>query len=179
MSEHNPQQKEALGRMMVEGFRKGDAEIVAGCLKRGADPDVPVQDDDSGARRPVLHWAAYYFNEKGMQAMLDHGADIEARDDEGETALMCAIRRYKPEAVEFLMRHGANPVAQNHAGVVALDLARTLSANHPSYRAAREKIIKSLTADYGAAAPQLQLQPETLPPPVTFGQKPKGHKFSV
>ena len=181
MSDLNQQQKEALGRMMVEGFKNNDAEIIAGCLRRGADPDVSVQDGDSGAKRPVLHWGAYHFNEKGLQAMLDHGANIEARDADGNTALVYAITNFKEEAVEFLMKHGADPLAQNRHGTVALDIARGLRTDYASYEKARGRILKMLTNDYGqlpATSPE-KSEPETPKPPVSFEKKPGPNKFIV
>ncbi|MEZ0225626.1 MAG: ankyrin repeat domain-containing protein [Alphaproteobacteria bacterium] len=149
MKELTSQQKEALGRMMVEGARKGDPEVVEGCLKRDADPDVSVQDGDSGARKPVLHWVAYHFNEKCMKAMLDYGANLEARDGNGETALFYAIRNFKVEAVAFLMKNGADPLAQSYDKTVALDVARGLRTDYATYEEQRGKIIKALTKDYG------------------------------
>jgi ankyrin repeat protein len=149
MSDLTREQKEALGRMMVEGCKKGDVDIVTGCLKRGGDPDVSVQDGDSGPKRPVLHWAAYHFNEKTMQALIDGGANLEARDGDGDTALFMAMRNQKPAAVECLMKNGADPLAQNYSKVVALDIARTMRTDYAEYRENRASIIKALTKDYG------------------------------
>lgn len=149
MTDLTREQKEALGRMIVEGCKKGDVEIVQGCLRRGADPDVSVQDGDSGPRRPVLHWASYHFNDKTMQALIDGGANLEARDGDGETALFMAIRNSRTAAVECLMKNGADPLAQNYGKVVVLDVARGLRSDYDSYIATRNKIIKALTKDYG------------------------------
>jgi ankyrin repeat protein len=153
------QQKEALGRMMVEGCKKGDADVVLGCLKRGADPDVCVAESDSSAHRPVLHWAAFHFNEKCMQALVDYGANLEAQDTKGETALFFAIRNLKVPAVQFLMKSGADPLAMSSDKTVALDVARNLRTDYNSYAQQRDQIIKALTKDYGRA-------PEKQPPGV-------------
>jgi ankyrin repeat protein len=149
MTELTREQKEALGRMIIEGCKKGDVEIVKGCLKRGADPDVQVQDGDTSPRRPVLHWAAYHFNEKTLQALVDGGATLEARDDDGDTALFVAIRNSRTGAVECLMKNGADPLAQNYSKLVVLDVARGLRSDYDTYAATRDKIIKALTRDYG------------------------------
>ncbi len=141
---------------------------------------MSVQDGDSGARRPVLHWGAYHFNEKGLQAMIDHGANLEARDGEGNTALVYAITNFKEEAVAFLMKSGADPLAQNKQGTVALDVARGLRTDYDSYAKARARIVKLLTKDYGAPPPAPQKpEPETPPPPVAFDKKPGANKFSI
>ena len=191
MKEINQQQKEALGRIMVEGVKKSDAEVVVGCLKRGGDPDVSVQDGDSGPRKPVLHWAAVNFNEKCMQALLDHGANLEARDGDGETALFCAIRNTKIDAVAFLMKNGADPLAQNNSRAVALDIARGLRTDHQYYVQQRDTMIKTLMKDYGppperqprrvqddAAAPVTQEDIQILKP-ITLQPKKGKHGFNL
>jgi hypothetical protein len=143
----NMQQKEALARAMVEGLKRGDPEIVEGCLAQGGDPDVCVQDGDEGASRPVLHWVARYFNERAARAIVDHG-NVDARDPRGETALFFAIANRNPQAVAFLMKNGASPLAQNKDGTVALDVARKLGSGY-SGDARHTQILKAVTKDYG------------------------------
>ena len=173
MTDLTREQKEALGRMIIEGCKKGDVDIVRGCLKRGADPDVLVQDGDSGPRRPVLHWAAYHFNEKTMQALIDGGANLEARDNDGDTALFMAIKNSRTGAVECLMKNGADPLAQNYGKIVVLDVARGLRSDYDSYAAIRNQIIKALTKDYGPPReaarerkPAEAAEPPPPPPPL-------------
>ena len=149
MTELTREQKEALGCMIVEGAKKGDADIVRGCLRRGADPDVAVQDGGSGPRKPALHWVARHFNEAAAQALVDGGANLEARDADGETALFVAIRDANSGAVDFLMKNGADPLAQSYNKTVAMDIARGLRTDYAEYRQVRDKIIKSLTKDWG------------------------------
>ena len=173
MTDLTREQKEALGKMMIEGCKKGDPEIIQGCFKRGADPDVSVQDGDSGARKPVLHWAAYHFNEKAMQTIIDGGANLETRDPGGDTALFVAIRNSRTAAVECLMRNGADPLAQNDSKQVAMDLARALREDYDQYATIRKQIIKALTKDYGLpreqsrkpAQPANDVVADIMPPP--------------
>lgn len=179
MSDLSREQKEALGRMIVEGLKAGDAEIVRGCFLRGADPDVLVQDGDSGVKKPVLHWIAAHFNAAAAKTIIDNGANLEVRDADGDTALMFAIRKSNPEAVEFLMKNGADPVAQNYAKAVALDLARGLRQDYDFYTTQRMKIIKALTKDYGfgegkgakprASAPEAAAEKTEAPAPSAAG----------
>lgn len=189
MKDLSREQKEALGRMIVEGCRKGDADVVAGCLKRGADPDVSVTEGDSGARKPVLHWAAYHFDEKCMQALVEYGANLEARDADGETALFHAIRNFKVPAVQFLMKSGADPLAQSNNKTVALDVARNLRTDYTSYAQQRDQIIKALTKDYGPIPeePARSVQDDTPAPqgdiqvlkPIALQPKRRGHGFHL
>lgn len=195
MSALNKEQQQALGRMMLEGFRKGDAGIIRGCLARGADPNVAVQDGGTGQARPALHWAAYHYSEGCMKALLESGADIEARDPAlGETALYFAVESGKAEAVELLMQSGADPVAQAKNGTVVMDVALWLRQDYDYDRQLRDKIIKALAKDYGEKpAPQEQSEsapqeafnenakPRGIAAPKTasFGQKPGGKGFSL
>jgi ankyrin repeat protein len=83
-----------------------------------------------------------------MQALIEGGANLEARDEDGETALFMAIRNTKTAAVECLMKNGADPLAQSANKLVALDVARGLRTDYTEYARARDKIIKALTRDY-------------------------------
>jgi hypothetical protein len=149
---YNQKQMESFGRLVLEGLIKGDAEMVEGCLARGVDPNVSVPEPAGGAARPLLHWAARHFNEKCAQALLDRGANIEGRDGDGETPLFYAIRNSNVPAVDFLMKNGADPVAQNDKGVCACDIARGLRTDYDSYAKTRDKILKLLSRSAPAPA---------------------------
>ena len=78
----------------------------------------------------VLHIAAQCANEKMVRFLLDHGANIEALDDEGGTPLMLACNfgftPFKPSSaiISLLLDVGANPNTQDKAGNTALKLIR-------------------------------------------------------
>jgi hypothetical protein len=52
--------------------------------------------------------------------LLDQGAEVEARDDEGRTALMWAVMMGRTRVVELLKRRGADVNAVDHRGCSAL-----------------------------------------------------------
>ncbi|MDE1151296.1 MAG: ankyrin repeat domain-containing protein [Micavibrio sp.] len=135
--------------MMLDGINKKDPEIIRGCLLQGGNPDVPVKETEKGPLRPLLHWAMRNFNEAAAKELLDASSSVDVRDPAGNTALFYAIEMRDKAAVEFLMKNGADPVAQNNAGVVAMDVARNIDGY---YAAARDLVIKALTHDYGIAA---------------------------
>jgi ankyrin repeat protein len=86
-----------------------------------------------------------------MQAALDHGADVNARDPKGRTALMMlAISQYvTPEMVQALIDRGANVDAKSPQGLNALDYALRLG---------RQPIIDVFT--------RAGLKPTAVTPPV-------------
>jgi ankyrin repeat protein/uncharacterized protein YecT (DUF1311 family) len=58
-----------------------------------------------------------------VTTLLDHGADINAPDPLGETALMAAVRARRQDRVEMLLDRGANVNVHNRMGRTALHLA--------------------------------------------------------
>jgi hypothetical protein len=68
--------------------------------------------------------------------LLAEGAPVDARDSDGETALMKSIRANQPETAALLRRRGADPDLENRAGVSARDMAR--AAGEPALERALE-----------------------------------------
>ena len=71
-----------------------------------------------------LHQAALEGNAKGITSLLATGADVNARDANGRTALMIAASAGKTDVVELLLVKGANPnMADYKEGRTALIVA--------------------------------------------------------
>ena len=65
-----------------------------------------------------LHFAAFLGCGVGIvNALLDAGADIEARDLGGETPLRFAVESGNPETVKALLNAGADREARNTDGM--------------------------------------------------------------
>ena len=58
--------------------------------------------------------------------LLARGAPVDAPDEDGETALMKAVRANRPAAAALLRRHGADPELKNRAGASARDMAASV-----------------------------------------------------
>lgn len=52
-----------------------------------------------------LHYAAYYGNIEYIEVLMNNGADLMARNDEGDTPLQVAIKESEEEAVELIEAH--------------------------------------------------------------------------
>lgn len=61
--------------------------------------------------------------EKIVSSLLDHGANIDTQDNDGETALMCATSRGEPTLVKLLLEYGADASITNNDGHNALSIA--------------------------------------------------------
>jgi ankyrin repeat protein len=101
----------------TEGHR---VETVKLLLARGADPDKRTW----GFGKTCLFLAAYGKNLQLAQALIDGGADVNATDENGNTALREANGMKSAKMVELLMKNGANPLITNKSGETMLDLAK-------------------------------------------------------
>ena len=51
-----------------------------------------------------------------VKLLLDHGADVNVKDEDGETPLFCASNNGHKEIVKLLLEHGADVNAKNNYG---------------------------------------------------------------
>src|SRR5437588_5141960 len=78
----------------------------------------------------LLHYAIMDHNEEQVLWLLDHGADINGADENGNSPLMLAIaNNLYPHTVKALLDRGADPFARNRDGSTALAVA--LDQNSP------------------------------------------------
>jgi hypothetical protein len=134
----------------------GEAELAAVLIRSGADPDAKeleghtslyrastedvarvllaagaTVDVASGPTRgTALHQASRRGYVSVAQALLDHGATIDARDAKGQTPLRRAVNCRQLQIVRLLVQHGADPRAADRRGVTARDVARTAEMKH-------------------------------------------------
>jgi uncharacterized protein len=103
---------------------RGFADTVCLLLNAGVDANQRYGNDLT-----ALMWAVGYEDGVGVRAvesvldlLLDGGAEIDAVDDRGRTALMIAAELAHPEIVEMLIRRGASQNLRGKGGKAALDL---------------------------------------------------------
>jgi ankyrin repeat protein len=84
-----------------------------------------------------LHYAAWKNNVESLKLLIEHGANINQNDEEGNTALMWATSE---EVWQFLIKQGADINKQNNDGLTPLDLALRMG----SYKACKYLIKKGV-----------------------------------
>ena len=98
---------------------------------------------DVNARDKAGRTALFYVrNVVGIQLLLDNGADVRVRDNDGRTVLFYEI--YDPETIDLLLDRGVDINARDDFGKTPLELALSDGINYGSFKWAQ------LLIDYGA-----------------------------
>ena len=93
---------------------------------------APAHPDDEGDDATPLHYAVSTERRDGREMevfrlVLDNGADVNARDADGETALLWAGRKGSVEMIRALIAEGADLGARNNAGQALWEVPSPLS----------------------------------------------------
>jgi len=122
----NPATPDSTGKPpIVYAAANGSAEIVGALLAAGIDVNARYANDLT-----VLMWAAGHVDTvppadgAALAALLlDRGAQVNAADNRGRTALMIAAEQGHAPIVAALIAHGADAAARDKQGKTARDLA--------------------------------------------------------
>ncbi len=99
--------------------RGGD--VVRALAHAGADVNA-----QTGVKQcSALHMAARRGNDSVAEALLDYGADIEARDSMGDSPLRRAVNCRKPGVATLLIARGADVNSRGSEGKTVLEAARS------------------------------------------------------
>ena len=100
----------------VQLCRFGSAKRLRSALKAGSDPNAAVD-----GLTPLMWGARDNLDKNVLSALIGAGADVNAQDPEGRTALMYAVKN--PAAVTTLMNAGARVDLLDKSGRSALEYA--------------------------------------------------------
>lgn len=109
---------------LLTAAASGDLNALARCIENG----VPVDFGCSGPLGTPLMRAASYGRLDIAAKLIELGADVNAVDSNGRTALLWAIISEQPHIVEFLINSGANIGAPARNGELATQHARATAA---------------------------------------------------
>ncbi len=104
---------------IFEAAKAGDTARVRMLVDK--DPGLLRAVDETG--RTALHWACRGVDLEVVKALVEKGADVNARDAAAVTPLHSAASRGHRDAVEFLIAHGARVEAAMSGGSTPLHLA--------------------------------------------------------
>jgi ankyrin repeat protein/N-acetylneuraminic acid mutarotase len=117
-SKANPNVTSPSGRpLLYEAL--ADAPTLKVLLEGGAKPNQSVD----GV--PLLLLAVYDKNQAAVELLLKAGADVNARNKNGDTPLHYAVGNSQRELAELLLANKADPNERNNAGKTPLDLAKS------------------------------------------------------
>jgi ankyrin repeat protein len=97
----------------------GHAQVLTWCLVKGLDPNTSVEDSEYG-KSTLLHLSCR--KPAATAALIDAGADVNARDWRGRTPLMCAACR-EAQALSFQVDAQENLAVAHEQGRVMLEVA--------------------------------------------------------
>jgi hypothetical protein len=129
-------------RSLGYAITEGDEATVASLIKSGVDVNAPRIPGDMYRNSPVIMLAAASGYPSICSLIIDAGADVNAKDGAGETALHYAAARGHLEACRLLIAAGANVDAVDTTG------------NTPMFSAIRhgEVGVFTLLVDSGASS---------------------------
>lgn len=89
---------------LLMAIKKGFDAAVLHLLEYGVEVNPPTPDEAS-----PLHVATLYGKQSILELLIRSGADIEAKDSTGRTALACAVENGDATSVNILLKAGADP----------------------------------------------------------------------
>ena len=98
--------------------QSGDEAMVRLLAAKGAKMDATKK------QAGPLHYAVLRRRPEMVKLMLSLGAQIDAIDDRGSTALMLAAKNGQIEVVRYLLSKGADKSLQDNNGITAVEHAR-------------------------------------------------------
>jgi ankyrin repeat protein len=110
---------------LYEAAESGDIEAVKQHLADGTDIELKC----TGCGSTALGHAAKEGHKEIAELLVENGADVSAKDEDGWTPLFYAAGGGKKEVVELLIEKGADVNATDDGGTTPLDVA--IARKHP------------------------------------------------
>ena len=125
---------------LMRAVKTNDVEVMKLLLDAGASPfltqkdyTTPLMIAAAGGARAGAYAAAFSVTEAGtieaMKLLIDHGADVNSFNANGQTALHRAAQRGADQVVRFLAERGAKLDFKDKQGRMPVDLAREPTRN--------------------------------------------------
>ena len=106
---------ESVENTLVGAARAGDLEAIKQHIANGVDINALHFD------MPPLTWAAMMGQTQAVELLLQHGADVNGRNRDNNTALHLAMFLGRAETAELLLKSGADVTARNDDGATPIE----------------------------------------------------------
>ncbi len=117
----DPNESLGRGRLPLQvAVQNGNREMFDLLLRRGA--QLNGRPEQAGP----MHYAIFAQRHEFLRLLVEKGANVNARDNTGDTPLSLAAKRGDLESLRYLLAHGADAASRNDEGKTALDHARRL-----------------------------------------------------
>ena len=101
-------------------------DIAKRLLLAGADPNKGSLNKKSGATISTpLNSAVEHENAECVQLLIDNGADLNLKDEDGYTPLVRAVEKDNSKIVEILLKSGADKTIKGPSGRALVEIARS------------------------------------------------------
>lgn len=97
--------------------RTGDLRAMKRYIAEGADVNAP----DESMNISPLAWSASHGQTEATRLLIENGADVNIKDDDGSTPLHSAAVFGRAEVAKLLVENGANPQVRNDDGATPAD----------------------------------------------------------
>jgi hypothetical protein len=151
------QEQETVNKLLIEALEASDQQRMQAYLGIGADIHVKINTTErirangstttsTGLSPLYHHMFNNHYRENISDFMLQQGVDVDVKNHRGNTPLMISVKSGDFARVKYLLSKGANPLATNSQGEMALEEARKLGTVNTE----RQRIIDALVAAVGA-----------------------------
>ncbi len=118
----NARRRHALHDKLWDAMYRNDLESIEQFVREGADLKAFCASNELD---PPLVNVARTGNLPMIKLLVELGADINQKGEGNATPLMGAVYNAYLDVIQYLLKHGANPLAQNSEGDSVLDIARS------------------------------------------------------
>ena len=141
---------------LLLAIKHSSPKIARFLLEHGADPHLVYEEGKTLLHLLLVLWGSSWgsiWSKDDLvfaQLLLEHGADVNARDNVHNTPLLLAMRHNSPDIARLLLEHGANPHSVYDEGKTLLHLLSGPLDSSPEPVVREHLLLAQLLLEHGA-----------------------------